>query len=92
MYLHLGRETLLNTKDMIGLFDLDTSTLSKNTRDFLSKAEKAGQVKNVSTELPKSFVVKAGRKAKKTGQTVYISQLGASTLKKRTKTIYTGIK
>lgn len=77
MYLHLGKEILVNTKDIIGLFDLDTTTLSKDSRTYLARAEKKGQVVNVSQELPKSFVVTAG-----TDHSVYISQLSASTLKK----------
>ncbi len=60
MYLHLGQDTLVNTKDIIGVFDLDTSTVSRDTRAYLTGAEKAGKVVNVSMELPKSFVVTAG--------------------------------
>lgn len=78
MYLHLGQETMVNTKNIIGLFDLDTSTLSKKTRDFLTKAEKEGRIINTSTELPKSFAVMDDK-----NKTVYISQLSAPTLKKR---------
>lgn len=75
MYLHFGQNTTLNTKEIIGIFDLDTATLSKRTRDFLSKAEKEGRVINTSSELPKSFVV--------TDKNVYINQPTAQTLKKR---------
>ncbi len=60
MYLHLGQDTLVNTKDIIGVFDLDTSTVAGDTRAFLAGAEKARKVVNVSMELPKSFVVTAG--------------------------------
>ena len=35
MYLHIGGETVINTKDIIGIFDLDTSTMSYKTREFL---------------------------------------------------------
>ena len=80
MYLHLGQETLVDEKNIIGLFDLDTSTLSAKTREFLARAEKSGQVVNVSAELPKSFVI-TGQRLKP--QTVYISQLTTGTLKKR---------
>lgn len=81
MYLHLGQDTVVNTKDIIGVFDLDTTTVSKRTREFLAQAEKQGQVINVSTELPKSFVVAT----RKQNQTVYISQLAAPTLRGRAK-------
>lgn len=79
MYLHLGKNTVINTKDIVGIFDLDTSTISKNTRDYLANAEKAGRVINVSMELPKSFVI--CREKEKTK--VYISQISSQTLQKR---------
>ena len=79
MYLHLGQSTLVKTKDIIGIFDLDTATVAKPTRDFLSKAEKEGRVINVTYELPKSFIVcKEDNEIK-----VYISQLSSTTLLKR---------
>ncbi|MDD3428886.1 MAG: DUF370 domain-containing protein [Oscillospiraceae bacterium] len=78
MYLHLGQEYVIKTKDILGIFDLDTATLSKSTRDYLRKAEEDGRVINVTQELPKSFIVTQGEKSM-----VYISQISASTLKKR---------
>lgn len=83
MYLHLGQDTVIKTKDIIGIFDLDTATISKHTRDYLAKAEKLGKVVNVSYELPKSFIV--CKNIKKTKTTVYISQISSSTLLKRMK-------
>ena len=40
MYLHLGQDTVVKFDSVLGIFDMDTSTVSKFTRDFLSKAEK----------------------------------------------------
>ncbi len=80
MYLHLGQETVVNEKDVIGIFDLDTSTVSKHTRDFLNKAEKEKRVFNVSFELPKSFILCCNKEKE---QKVYISQISTSTLNKR---------
>ena len=82
MYLHLGQSNVITTKDLIGIFDMDVTTVMKSSRDYLSKAEKSGQVVNVSYELPKSFVVCSdGNNSKK----VYISQIAPSTLLKRAK-------
>jgi hypothetical protein len=78
MYLHVGQECIVHTRDVLGIFDLDTSTLSKHTRDYLAQAEKEGRVVNVTEDLPKSFIVTTGRAPK-----VYISQISAATLKKR---------
>ena len=82
MFLHLGQYTVVKTDDIIGIFDLDNTTVSKNTRNFLTNAEKSGKVTNVSLELPKSFVVCKNNK-KDDQDIVYISQLSPSTLVKR---------
>ena len=59
---------------------LGNATVSKATRDYLAKAEKAGRVVNVSAELPKSFIVCENEKKE---ITVYICQLSTATLLKR---------
>ncbi len=80
MYLHLGQNTVISYDEIIGIFDLDNTTVSKITRDYISKAQKDGRIFDVSGELPKSFIVCSN----KDGQfTVYISQLSPSTLMKR---------
>ncbi len=81
MYLHLGMDKVITFDDIIGIFDLDTTTVSKNTRDFLAKAEKAGIVENVCYDLPKSFIV---CKTTDGENKVYISQISSTTLLKRT--------
>ena len=84
MYLHLGEETVVRMKDIIGIFDIENTSIGKHTRDFLTASEKGGRVVTVGAlaagyEMPKSFVVcESGGDEK-----VYISQISASTLKKR---------
>lgn len=74
MYLHLGQDTIVTHDEIIGIFDLDNTTVSKNSRDFLENKEKTKKVINVSMELPKSFIL---------SDNVYISQLSTATLIKR---------
>ena len=57
MYLHLGQDTIIPFSSIIGIFDLEITSQSKITRDFLANEEKAKHVINVSEELPRSFVV-----------------------------------
>lgn len=82
MYIHLGLDTVIKKEDIIGIFDLDTSTVSRHTRKYLSVAEKNGEVINVTNELPKSFIVCAKKQNKK-DKKVYISQISSVTLLKR---------
>lgn len=80
MYIHLGSNTLIRGEDIIGIFDIDKVTVKKDSREFLNKAEKSGQVINVSYELPRSFVVSSNSKKE---SKVYITQLSPKTLEKR---------
>ena len=40
MYLHLGQNTVVNMKDIVGVFEMDNSTVSKHTRNYLTRAQK----------------------------------------------------
>ena len=84
MYLHLGQDTVIRKKDIIGIFDLDTSTVAKNTRSYLSRAEKEKKVVAVSYELPRSFTLCADENGG--NEKIYISQLSSLTLEKRAET------
>ena len=80
MYLHLGMDKVITFDEIIGIFDLDTTTVSKNTRNYLAKAEKAGIVENVCYDLPKSFIVCRNKDGE---DKVYIAQISSTTLQKR---------
>lgn len=82
MFLHLGGDTVVNLSDVIAICDLDVTSTSKTTREFLQIAEEEGFVINVSEEdLPKSFVVAETNKISK----VFISPISSATLLKRAK-------
>lgn len=78
-YLHLGKDTSIEISNIVGIFDLDTSTVSKHTRDFLSVCEKENRIVSVSYELPKSYILYdfGGE------YSVYLSPLNTATLTKR---------
>ena len=82
MYLHIGQNVVVPEADIIGIFDLDNTTGSFITRKFLSDAENAGCVINVSDELPRSFIVSGKDKE----VNIYLSQLSSQTLNKRSET------
>lgn len=77
MYLYIGQDKAISSKDIVGVFDLDNATVSKITRDFLNKAEKERKTEVVlGDDLPKSFII-----TKK--DEVIISQISPVTVKKR---------
>lgn len=81
MYLHLGQDVVVKMEQVVGIFDMENSTVSKITRQYLANATKQGRVVNVSMEMPKTFVVCSDNDRQ---ITVYISQISAATLRKRT--------
>ena len=82
MYINLGQDIEIRDKDIIGIFDLDNTTVSKFTREYINTSSKEGDCVTVSLlELPKSFVVTTENNKK----TVYISPYNTSTIYKRIK-------
>ena len=80
MYLHLGQSVVVPFRDIIGIFEMDNTTSSRLTRDFLARAERDGRVVDISGDLPKSFALCRAREGP---AVVYLSQLSAATLRGR---------
>lgn len=79
MYLHLGQNYVIKTEEIIGIFDIENTSVSKNTVNFLNLKEKNKKIINTATDIPKSFVVVR----KKENILVYLSGLAPATLIKR---------
>jgi hypothetical protein len=79
MYLHLGANTTVISSEVIGIFDLDNTTVSSVSRQYLADAQKNGKIQNVTDDLPRSFVLCSGKK-KDSKDTIYITQLSPSAL------------
>ena len=80
MYLSIGNDMAVRDSSIIGIFDMDNTTTSKRTREFLEQNEQEGQVVPCD-DLPKSFVVTAEYGFDR----VYLTSLTAATLEKRLK-------
>ena len=80
MYLSIGNDMAVRAESIIGIFDMDNTTTSKRTREFLEKGEKDGAVIPCD-DLPKSFVVTAEYGIART----YLTPLNTATLEKRLK-------
>ena len=76
MYIHLGRDYVLNDRDIIGIFDLETTTRG---REFLNYAQKNGAVVSLSDELPQCYVLADGGLV----DTVYLSELSSAAMRRR---------
>ena len=57
MYLHIGNGKIIKTEDIIGIFDLDTSTVAGETKKYIAEREKRGEVEYTDFDLPRSFIL-----------------------------------
>lgn len=80
MYLSIGNDMAVRERSIIGIFDLDNTSTSKRTREFLNQAEREGQVIPCD-DLPKSFVLTAEYGMAQ----VHLTALSTATLEKRMK-------
>ena len=57
VYLEIGNLRSIPISGIIGVFDMDSATLSATTKDFLKEKQKQGGITTASTSLPKSFIL-----------------------------------
>lgn len=76
MYLHLGGDVIVRKDRIVGIFDIENTSVSRITREFFASSEKKKHVVNVSEDLPRSFILEDN-------DTIYISPISPATLLKR---------
>ncbi|WP_368489260.1 extracellular matrix regulator RemB [Clostridium sp. BJN0013] len=84
MFLHLGENIVVPIKDVIGIFNVETSTYSSDTTQFLRMAEEDGFIQKITKDKPKSFIIAEVNKKSK----IYLSPISSSTLTKRSEILY----
>lgn len=84
MFIHLGGDVVIPVKNIIAIFDIDATTVSKDTKEFLAVAEEEGFIEAVSDEIPKSFIITENEKKSK----IYLSPISSMTLQKRSGFVY----
>ena len=77
MYINIGGDFAIRDKDIISIMDIENTSTSKITKEFLRKIGK--EVVYISSELPRSFIITGDKKNMK----VYISPVSSQTLYKR---------
>ena len=81
MYIPIGSDMSVRDTNIIGIFDLDNTTYSRHTRNFLARAEENGEVITVAEDLPKSFILTQEYGMDR----VYLCQFAPRALEKRMK-------
>lgn len=80
MYLHIGENVSLYEKDIVGIFDLEKTTITGETRNFLNNSEMNGTGITISEDMPKSFIIVSNKYKE---NKIYISPISTSTIEKR---------
>ena len=87
MYLHIGNGKSVKDERIIGIFDLDTATVSIISKDFINRKQRAGRVEYTDSDLPRAFLITDGgrisshRKKRKKGDCrVLLSRISTQSL------------
>jgi extracellular matrix regulatory protein B len=75
MFIHLGGDVMVPSKEVIAIFDIKMKYSSESTKEFLDVADEEGFVVTIDPNESKSFVL--------TTKNVYYSPISSLTLKKR---------
>ena len=80
MYVSIGSDFAVRSRSIIGIFDLDNTTVTPRGREFLDRAEEKGEVVPCD-DLPKSYLLTAEYGMNR----LYLTSLNTATLEKRMK-------
>ena len=79
MYVHIGNGESVKSEDVIGIFDLDTSTVSKITKKYINENQKKGKVEYSDNDLPRAFILVKSKNKEK----IILSRISTVGLKQR---------
>ena len=74
---------MIRSDELIGVFDIEKTSVSADTRNFLSISAKRGNEVSCTEDIPRSFIVTFDRE--KLDEKVCISRISPATIEKRTK-------
>lgn len=80
VYYSIGGDRAVCGADIVGIFDIDNTTTSKHTVDYLNRTQERGEVVSLASDIPVSFVVTVGRDGV---ERVFLSQYAPRTLVQR---------
>lgn len=76
MFLHIGADVIINKKEIVAIFDLESATNAQSTRDFLMNVNEERSIVSICEQgKERSCVI--------TKKNVYLSPISSYTLMKR---------
>lgn len=86
MFVHIGQDYIIPVASIIGIFDMDTATLSRRTRACFARMEREKKVVALFENLPKSAVLCETE----LGERLYLTQISSITLLQRVEKLAVG--
>lgn len=86
MYIHIGGNTMIDSERIIGLFDMEKTTVSARTRPLLARMQREGRVTAVSGDLPRTMILAYAPgfdRTKRGGTVLYTTPVSSATIAKR---------
>lgn len=77
--MQLEKGESIDKREIIGIFDMETASVSGATKEFFRRMEDETAVVNVCNDLPKSFIICQGEFTDR----MYISGISTESIKKR---------
>ena len=76
MYINIAPDTVVRDCDVVGVFDIDKTSVGRDTKEFLKKAEQSGRIEVAAADIPVSYIVLSDGR-------VILSPLNVTTIKQR---------
>ena len=86
MFLHVGNGKTVKVGEIIGIFDLDTVSVSALSREFLSRGQSAGSVRYDDENIPRSVLLVGDKQ----NSNIVLSRISPSGLQARLNSPFEG--
>ena len=79
MYLHIGKDCIINSKNIIGIFNIEYVKNTKEYKNLYKRMEDSQNINFVTDKKAKSFILTK----EKGNEKAYITNIGVYTIAKR---------
>ena len=79
MYLHIGKDYIVKSKEIIAIFNIDYVKNTKEYKAMYNDLEESGNIVKVSDSKAKAFILTENQGKRK----AYITNIGVNTISKR---------
>lgn len=87
MFVNIGANTIIKKKDIVAVFDIETTTGSETTREYLRRSNKRSEIVTLTEDLPRAMVLCNSRN----GMALYITDVSSAAIKRRMADNHSGI-